>query len=66
MYFEYRVTGGDLFMDTQAYQNAKNSLKAQDYKAAERDFKKVLETIDEHNEQYNNVLSHFVLVIDTI
>ena len=46
-------------MDTQAYQNAKNSLKAQDYKAAERDFKKVLETIDEHNEQYNNVLSHY-------
>ena len=46
-------------MDTQTYQNAKNSLKAQDYKAAERDFKKVLETIDEHNEQYNNVLSHY-------
>jgi hypothetical protein len=46
-------------MDTQAYQNAKNALKAQDYKAAERDFKKVLETMDEHNEQYNNVLSHY-------
>ena len=46
-------------MDTQAYQNAKNSLKAQDYKAAERDFKKVLDTIDEHNEQYNNVLSYY-------
>ena len=49
-------------MDTQTYQNAKNSLKAQDYKAAERDFKKVLDTIDEHNEQYNNVLSHYGMV----
>ena len=44
-------------MDTEAYQNAKDSLKAQDYKAAERSFKKVLDSIDEHHEQYNSVLS---------
>ena len=50
------------FMNTQTYQNAKNSLKAQDYKAAERDFKKILDAIDEHNEHYNNVLSHYGLV----
>jgi len=49
-------------MDKQAYQNAKDSLKAQDYKAAERDFKKVLDGLDEHHEQYNNVLSHYGLV----
>jgi hypothetical protein len=49
-------------MDTQAWQNAKKSLKAQDYKAAERDFKKVLDAIDEHVEQYNNVLSHYGMV----
>ncbi len=49
-------------MDTQTYQNAKSSLKAQDYKAAERDFKKILDAIDEHDEQYTNVLSHYGMV----
>ncbi len=49
-------------MGAQAWQNAKDSLKAQDYKAAERDFKKVLDTMDEQNEKYNNVLSHYGMV----
>ncbi len=48
-------------MDTQACQNAKDALKAQDYKAAERAFKEVLDAIDEHNEQYNNLLSYYGL-----
>ena len=48
-------------MDTQAYQNAKDALKAKDYKAAERAFKIALDSIDEHNGQYNNVLSYYGL-----
>ena len=44
-------------MDTQVYRNAQELFKQQDYKAAERAFKETLETIDEHHEQYNVVLS---------
>ena len=54
-------------MDTQAYQNAKNALKAGDYKAAERAFKIALDSTDEHiglsnDGQYNNVQSCYGLV----
>lgn len=48
-------------METEAYQNAKNSLRAQDYKAAERAFKVALDSIDERDESYNNVLSCYGL-----
>ncbi len=48
-------------MDTQAYQNAKDALKAKDYKAAERAFKKTLDSIDESYDRYNNVLSFYGL-----
>jgi hypothetical protein len=48
-------------MDTQAYQNAKDALKAKDYKAAERAFKVVLDSVDEHHENYNSVLSYYGL-----
>ena len=48
-------------MDTQAYQNAKEALMAKDYKAAERAFKVAFDSIDEHNGQYNNVLSFYGL-----
>lgn len=48
-------------MNTQAYQNAKDALKAQDYKVAERNFKIVLDSIDEHHEQHNSVLSYYGL-----
>jgi TolA-binding protein len=48
-------------MDTQAYQNAKDSLRAQDYKAAERAFKAVLDSMDEDDKSYNNVLSYYGL-----
>ena len=49
-------------MDTQAYQNAKDALKAQDYKAAERAFKITFDSIDESDEYYNNVRSYYGLV----
>jgi len=48
-------------MDTQVYQDALKLLKQQDYKAAERAFKKALEAIDEHHDQYNVVLSGYGL-----
>lgn len=48
-------------MDTQADQNAKDALKAQEYIVAERYFKLVLDSIDEHHEQYNSVLSYYGL-----
>lgn len=48
-------------MDTQAYRNAKDALKAKDYKAADRAFKKTLDSIDESHDHYNNVLSFYGL-----
>jgi len=48
-------------MDTQAYQNAKDLLKREDYKAAERSFKIAFDSIDEHDENYNTVLSYYGL-----
>jgi len=58
-----RVNGNDwrCFLDTQAYQNAKDALKAQDYKAAERAFKVAFDSIDESDEYYNNVQSYYGL-----
>ena len=48
-------------MDTGAYQNAKDALRAKDYKAAERAFKIALDSVDEHDAQYNSVLSYYGL-----
>ncbi len=53
-------------MDKQAYKNAKNALKAGDYKAAEQAFKIVLDSIHEHiglanDGQYNKVRSYYGL-----
>ena len=48
-------------MDSQAYQNAKDALKAQDYKAAERAFKITLDSIDEGDQHHNNVQSYYGL-----
>ena len=48
-------------MDAPAYQNALELLKQQDYKAAKRVLKKILENIDEQDDQYNNVLSAYGL-----
>jgi len=50
-------------MDVQAHHNAKDALKAKDYKAAERAYKKTLESIDEHAELYNSVLSGYGLTL---
>ena len=53
-------------MDTQAWQNAKDALKAKDYKAAERAFKIAFDTSNEciglsNNGQYNKVQSYYGL-----
>lgn len=48
-------------MDSQAYQNAKDALRAKDYNAAERAFKKTLDSITEQNTAYNSVLSYYGL-----
>lgn len=48
-------------MDTQVYQNALALFEQRDYRAAERAFKEVLQTIDESDGQYNVVLSGFGL-----
>ncbi len=49
-------------MDAQAYQNAKDALKAEDYKAAQRAFKVALDSIDASHEYYNNIKSYYGLV----
>lgn len=48
-------------MDLEACKRAKLALEAKDYKAAERDFKKVMDSIDGHAEQYNVVQSYYGL-----
>ena len=48
-------------MDTQAYKNAKDALKAGDYRAAERAFKLMLESVGKHDEHYNNLQSYYGL-----
>lgn len=49
-------------MDSQAYQNAKDALKADDYRAAERAFKIALDSIEEGDELHNNIQSYYGLV----
>lgn len=48
-------------MDTQAYINAKDALEAKDYKAAERAFKLVLDSMNEHDDLHNSVQSYYGL-----
>ena len=48
-------------MDVQAYQNAKQAMQVKDYKAAERAFKKTLDSISENSGDYNSVLSYYGL-----
>ena len=48
-------------MDTQAYINAKDALEAKDYKAAERAFKLVLDSTNEHDDLHNSVQSYYGL-----
>lgn len=44
-------------MDIKAYNNGRDALRAKDYKGAARDFEEALKSIEEHHEQYNNVLA---------
>jgi hypothetical protein len=48
-------------VDSSTLESAYELLKAQDYKAAERAYKKVLDSIDEHDDHYNLVLSAYGL-----
>ena len=48
-------------MDTQAYNNARDALKAEDYRAAERAFKEALDAIDVSDKDYHNVQSYYGL-----
>lgn len=48
-------------MDDEGFQSGKDALKAKDYKAAERAFKKARDTADEHGEHYNLVVSFYGL-----
>lgn len=48
-------------MDTKAYQVGKDAMKTEDYKAALRSFRVVLDSMGEHDEHYNLVLSQYGL-----
>ena len=44
-------------MNIKAYNNGRDALKSQDYKGAVREFEEALKNVEEHDEQYNNVLA---------
>lgn len=48
-------------MNQEAYDNGIDALKTENYKSAERDFQKCLNSIDEHHDQYNKVSSYLGL-----
>lgn len=48
-------------MDKDSYRRAKEALKAQDYKMAERAFELTLDSIDENHHEYNLVQSFYGL-----
>jgi hypothetical protein len=48
-------------MNQNAYDNGINALKSEDYKGAAREFNECLQSIDEHHEQYNKVVSYLGL-----
>jgi len=48
-------------MNTELFDKGCEAFKAKDYKAAERAFKKVMESLDEHHVFYNRVASHLGL-----
>ena len=49
-------------MNTESYEKGCEALKAQDYKAAEREFCEALKRVDEHNPSYNRITSCLRLV----
>jgi hypothetical protein len=48
-------------MNKELFDKACDALKAKDYKAAERAFKEVMKSLDEHHVYYNRVASHLGL-----
>lgn len=48
-------------MDTESFDKGRDALKAKDYKAAEREFRVALKSMDEHHVLYNKVASYFGL-----
>ena len=44
-------------MNTESYEKGCEALKAQDYKAAEREFCEALKLVDEHSPSYNRITS---------
>jgi hypothetical protein len=48
-------------MNTELFDKGRDALKAKDYKAAERAFKEVMKSLDEHHVHYNQVASHLGL-----
>lgn len=49
-------------MNTESYEKGCEALKAQDYKAAEREFCEALKLVDEHSPSYNRITSCLGLV----
>lgn len=45
-------------MNTEIYEKGLQALEAKDYSAATRDFERVLNNLDEHDEDYNKVASY--------
>jgi hypothetical protein len=48
-------------MNTELFDKGREAFKAKDYKAAEREFKEVMKSMDEHHVFYNRVASHLGL-----
>lgn len=48
-------------MNSDVFEQGRDALKASDYKAAVRDFQQALDSIDEHHEHYNRVVSYLGL-----
>lgn len=48
-------------MNNEAFEKGRDALKAKDYKAAEREFRDTMKTMDEHHVLYNKVASYLGL-----
>ena len=48
-------------MNTELFDKGRDAFRAKDYKAAERTFKEVMKSLDEHHVYYNRVASHLGL-----
>ena len=48
-------------MDNESFDKGRDALKAQDYKAAEREFSVTFKSMDEHHDLYNTVASYLGL-----